>query len=481
MAETGRLALRGSFFVAITNYFLQAISIAFSVVLTRLLSPDDFGVLALAAVIYSIIERIRQLGLTHLLIAQKEPSDQTIGTHLTLSVGISAVVVLLTFALSPILARFYDPQIIAVLQALAVIHLFDAAGIAATPDALLRKELRFARLSALDIASTLTSLLLAIGAAWLGWGVWALVVRDGTRIAVQSLGMWIMVPQRPRWAFDWKIAREFLRQGWYMWVSGISGYIVFSYDDFLVGNLLGTTTLGLYSRAYRYAKLPMSPLAPVYSVLSPTYARLQDDKARLSKTYALFLDAVVLVAFPAAGLMAMAAPELVIVFLTEKWAAVAPLMQFLLPYSLLRPIYNGALALPLALGKAKVTFRITSIQAILMLILCSLLTWGFGAPGAAISAALVVLVGLFLINQRFLREYVQINYKATLLLPLLSLGVATVAPLLLLWIMPVKDTLARLVVKLVIGGVIFWGSLFLLQGDRLLQQVRYICKIAKGK
>lgn len=481
MAETGWLALRGSFFVAITNYFLQAVSIAFSVVLMRLLSPDDFGVLALAVVIYSIIERIRQLGLTQLLIARKEPSDQIIGTHLTLSVGISTVVVFLTLTLSPVLAHFYSRQVIAVLLALAVLHLLDANGVAATSNALLRKELRFARLSALDIASTLASLLMAIGAAWLGWGVWALVVRDGTRIAVQSLGVWIIVPQRPRWTFDLKIAREFLRQGWHMWVSGIAGYIVFAYDDFLVGNLLGTTTLGFYSRAYRYSKLPMSPLAPVYSVLSPTYARLQDDGARLSRTYALFLEAVALIAFPAAGLMAMAAPELVVVLLTEKWAGVAPLLQCLLPYALLRPIRDGTYSMAVALGKPETVARIGTIEAALMLAVCSLLTWWFGAPGAAISAAIVVLVGLVLMYLWFLREHVEMNYQRIFLPSSFSLAIAVAAPLVLLHFVPVENVMVRLAIKLAVCSVTFLVVSFLLQGQHLLNQARYICRVGTGR
>lgn len=480
MAETGRLALRGSFFVAITNYFLQVSSIAFSIVLTRLLSPDDFGVLALATVIYSIIDRVRQLGLTYLLIARKDPSDQAIGTHLTLSVGLSVLVVLLTFALSPILARFYSPQVIAVLQVLAVLHLFDAAGIAATPNALLRKELRFARLSAIDVASTLTSLVLAIGAAWLGCGVWALVVRDGTRIAIQSLGMWIMVPQRPRWAFDWKVTKEFLQQGWHMWVSGLSSYIVFSYDDFLIGNLLGTSALGLYSRAYRYAKLSMSPLAPVYSVLSPTYARLQGDKAHLSKTYTLFLDTVALFAFPAAALMAMAAPELVVVLLTEKWAGVVPLLQFLLPYALLRPIRDGTYSMAVALGMPEIVSRIGVIEAVVMLAVCSLLTWWFGAPGAAISAAIVVLVGLVLVYLWFLREHVQVDYQRIFLPTSASMIIAIAVPLVLLYFMPVENVMVRLVIKLAVGGSTFLAVSFLLQGRRLLEQARYIYRVGIG-
>lgn len=477
MSETGRLALRGSFFVALTNYFLQAVSIAFSLVLTRLLAPDDFGVLALATVIYSITGRVRQLGLTQLLIAQPEPSDRTIGTHLTLSIGTSAVAALLTFALSPILARFYSPQVITVLLILAILHLFDANGAAATPDALLRKELRFARLSALDVASTISSLLLAIGAAWLGWGVWALVVRDGSRIVVQSLGMWIMVPRRPRWAFDWEIAKDFLRQGWHMWLSGVSGYIVFSYDDFLVGNLLGTTALGFYSRAHRYAQLPMSPLAPVYSVVSPTYARLQDDQARLSKTYALFLDAVALIAFPTAMLMALAAPELVVVFLTEKWAGVAPLLRWLLPYALLRPIRSGTYSMATALGMPEVRSRIGTIETILMLVVCSLLTWRFGAPGAAISAAIVVLIGLVLMYLWFLREHVRVDYIRIFLPPCLSLIISVLITLVLSHFVPVESATIRLVAKLAVSSVTFLTVLFLLQGRYLLERVKYVYRI----
>lgn len=477
--STAKLALRGSFFVSITNYSLQVISIAFSIVLTRLLSPEDFGALALATVVHSVIDRLRQLGFTYLLIARKDPSDQVIGTHLTLSVGLSLLVALLTFALSPILTHFYSPQVITVLQVLAVLHLFDTAGIAATPDALLRKELRFARLSTVDIASTITSLVLAIGAAWLGWGVWALVVRDGAGIVVKAVGMWMIVPHRPRLAFNYEIAGEFLRQGWHMWVSSLSTYIIFAYDDFLVGNLLGTAALGFYERAYRYAKLPMSPLAPVYTVITPTYARLQGDPERLSKTYALFLSAVALLAFPAAGLMALAAPELVVVLLTEKWAGVAPLMRFLLPYAMLRPIMDGTYSMPISLGVPETVSRIGAIQAALMLGMCSLLTWQFGAPGAAISAAIVVLVGLVLIYVWFLRKHVQVDYKRILLAPIVGLAVAVMASLALLYFIPIENMIVRLAVKLIVGGMVFLAVLFLLQRRYLLEQIKYIYAVVR--
>jgi len=223
----------------------------------------------------------------------------------------------------------------------------------------------------------------------------------------------------------------------------------------------------------------MSPLAPVYTVITPTYARLQGDPERLSKTYALFLGAVALIAFPAAGLMALAAPELVVVLLTEKWAGVAPLMRFLLPYAMLRPIMDGTFSMPISLGMPEVASRIGAIQAVLMLGTCSLLTWQFGAPGAAISASIVVLVGLVLIYVWFLRKHVQVDYKRILLSPIVGLAVAVMASLALLYFIPIENMIVRLAVKLMVGGMVFLAVLFLLQGRYLLEQVKYIYAVVR--
>ena len=481
MAETGRLAVRGSLFVAAGNYIMQALSVGFSIVLTRLLTPEDFGVLALAAVVYSVFARLRQLGLDELLIARAELSDETIGTHLTLSTGLSVGAALLTFGLSPILAHFYSRPVIEVLQALALMHVFDESGIASTPRALLRKDLRFARLSVLDLASTLASLLVGIAVAWSGAGVWALVARDGAGIAFRSLGAWILVPRRPRWSFDRDRAREFLRQGWQMWISGTSQFVVMNYDDFVVGNMLGTASLGFYSRAYRYSKLPMSPLAPVYSVLAPTYARLAKDRARLSRTYALFLETVAVTAFPAAMLMAVAAPELVTVLLTDTWNSVAPLLRWLLPYALLRPIVDGSYSMAVALGMPKIVARIAAVEAVLMLVLCTALAWAFGVPGAAVSAAVVVLVGFVLFYLRFLREQVQVDYLWVFGQPCIALLAGAAAAIAVGRCMAVDSVVAMLVAKVAAGGTTFSAVLLALRGPHLLEQVRYVFRVGTGQ
>ncbi|NLE44827.1 MAG: oligosaccharide flippase family protein [Chloroflexi bacterium] len=481
MAETGRLALRGSLFVALSDYLLQVVSIVFSIVLTRQLAPDDFGILAMATVIYSVIERPRIIGLPQLLIARQDPSDQVIGTHFALSTFMSASIGILVLALSPMLLRFYSRQTVYVLLCLAAIHLFDNNGLSATTEALLTKELHFGRLSTLHIIATISSLLLAIAAAVIGLGVWSLVIREGVRIIIQCTGTWILTPRRPRWSFDWQTAKDFLRQGWHMWVSGLSGFVVFNYDDFLVGNLLGDSALGLYSRAYHYAKLPMSPLAPVYSVTAPTYARLHADAKRLSRAYELLLTAVVLIAFPAAALMALAAPELVTILLTDRWGGVAPLLRFLLPYSLLRSIRDGTYSLVVALGQPQVLSRIGVVESVVMVIACTLLTWWFGAAGAAISAAIPVLIGLVLLHHRFLRHAVSVDYWGILLRPLLSLLAGILCPVALLAIVSITAPGLRLAIKLGLGGAIFGLSLFLLQRQRLVEELSYIYRLAVGK
>lgn len=418
--KTAHLALRGAFYVAVSDYALQALGIVFGVILTRMLAAEDFGILALAQALMGGISLLTSFSLNEQLISEPKPTSAMLSTHWLLSTGLATASLLVVAAATPILLRVYQPATVQVLLALLVMWILDSRGAGATPEARLKKELRYRSLSWLSLASSVASSVIALLCGWAGMGVWALVVRRGARVLIRFVSLWVLAGWRPTLRFDWQIARGFLANGSHLWLYAAGMLVTLKYDDFLVGHLWGEESLGFYERAYHYAELPMSVLSAAYAVIIPTFAKVASDRAALSRAYGVFLDLVALVCFPSAALIALVAPELIHLLLGARWAPIAPLLRILLPFALIRPIMNGSATLPIVVKQPRVLGRLAVGQIALMLLVCTPMTYVWGPVGAGISADAVQLIALGLLYRMFLSKSLEVNYASSLVWPLVA-------------------------------------------------------------
>lgn len=406
----GTKAARGTFWVAGGTYVNQLINFFANILLMRLLAPEHFGVLALVMFFLVLGQKLVWFGFNHALIHRTEDLDRAVPTHQLLNLISSLLVVVLVYLSGNIFRSHYDDLTATVLLVLAASGVLLWAG--NTPRIMLEKELDFAPLAKVNVAATLASDIIAVGLALFGFGIWALVVRQIISDGVSTLGYFAVSKRKFRIRFDWEMIRWYLRFGAYLWIAGMATLVVLKFDDYLVGTLVSIKELGYYARAYVFACLPTTMIAHVVAkVAFPLYSKVQHDKEKLSEVFSFAIRGILMMTLPLAVGMAICADEFVVLLFGEKWAPMAPLLQLLLIYASFRPLFDNTGELFTAIGKPKISGWIQMAQAAGVLVFCPVMTWLWGAPGAAVAVGLAMAAGVILAYRQIPR-YVNINIMA---------------------------------------------------------------------
>ena len=300
-----------------------------SIVLARLLTPADFGLVAMVTAVTGFGQAFADLGLSEATIQSPEINNAQVSTLFWVNVAIGLVLTLLTIGLAPVLAHFYrQPRIEEIAFLLSVT--FVICGLRVQHDALLRRQMRFSALAARDVISSLIAAVVAIVLAWKGAGYWALVAIPLTSNVIQMLLSWFMVqwiPGLPK--RDGKVGALITFGG-----NVAASYFVMnvnrSLDNVLVGWYWGAAPLGLYSRAYNLLMLPVRQLsAPAGSVAVPAFSRLQDDPDRFARYFLRTINLIVWMIAPILGFLFVAATPVIALLLGNQWRGAAPVFQIL--------------------------------------------------------------------------------------------------------------------------------------------------------
>ena len=211
-----------------------------------------------------------------------------------------------------------------------------------------------------------------------------------------------------------------MRFGFFLWIGSIATFIVFQYNDWIIGTYLSTATLGFYAKALQFAQLPTSLVTSLVSkVALPTYSKLQSDPQKLSTAFNFVLRSIIRFSVPISLVIFLLSPELVRVLIGEKWLPMVPILRIFIVYSLLRPVFDDTGALITAIGKPKIVSNYLLIQGLLLVVLSPILTYLFKENGAAVALNLVVFVGV-LLAYRFIKKNIEIDFKKLILPPLIS-------------------------------------------------------------
>ena len=370
----GKRALHGAFQLGIASYVILAITFASGIVLARILDPKDFGTVVFANFFYSLIARLKDHGFDGALIHRADDVQTAANTHLVLHVSISALIVLVAAVIFPILVFFHNTTVGWIVLANAVIFLVGSPSM--TCSRLLDKEMRFGKVAIIGIVGNLLAAASQLSLAFLGWGLWALVFGGvPTRIwAVAATWRW--APLRPRIKLDWDMAKWYFRFGPY-WLSVVSGFatlIVEQAHNFLVGSLVGFSAVGFMSRAYGWADLPTQRVTHIISGTAfPVYAKLQDERERLSFAFRLVQRAVARLSFPLAVYLVLIIPYGTRFLIGERWLPVAPIFQLFAVYMFTRPLFDDIKLLLTAVGELRLVNRTQVTMAVTMLIIAPLL------------------------------------------------------------------------------------------------------------
>ena len=421
-----------------------------TVVLARILTPADFGLVAMVVAITGLGQAFADLGLSEATIQSPKISHGQVSTLFWVNVGIGAILTILTMCLAPVLAWFYKQP--SVEEITLVISLtFLICGLRVQHEAILRRQMRFSALAFRDIVSLSLGVLVAIVMALRGAGYWALVAQPLTTNFSQVVLTWLMVkwmPSLPR--RDTKI-RSMLTFGGSVAASYLIINVNRSADNALVGWYCGAGPLGLYSRAYNLLMLPVRQLsAPAGAVVVPAFSRIQDDPERFARYYLRVVNLITWIAAPVFGFLFVAAKPVVALVLGPQWKGAAPVFQILAISALAQLLLESTIWLFISQGHSNRLLK-------LLLMVCPVIVVSFaiglpfGIEGVALSGSLVLLSILpWILNFSFRGTDLTLRRLGESLLCPLSLSMlgVLVAEIALRLIHPVSILLQLLVVAL---------------------------------
>ncbi len=354
---TQRDVVKALGWAAAPKLLVQPLTFGVGVVLARLLSPEDFGLVGMVTVLSGFSLMFVDSGFASALIQRDTITDRETSSVFWLNLGVGSALAVLIAALAPLVASFYkEPELLMLTRAVALQFVLSA--LAVVPAALLRRDLAFKALGLRDVAAAVAGGGVAVVMALSGYGVWSLIGQILVNALATAVLVWAACPWRPRWTFDWAAVRDLLG-----FSGNVLGFNVINYwtrnaDYLIIGRVIGAASLGLYTRAYQTMMLPITQLTgKLSSVLFPAMARYQDDLPRLKRGYLRAIGITGLITIPLmVGLFILADPFVRAVY-TDKWAGVVPILQILCLVGIKQPLGSITGVLYLSQGRADLQFR----------------------------------------------------------------------------------------------------------------------------
>jgi PST family polysaccharide transporter len=389
--DLGRRSRRGGAVMMAAQVLRVLLQAGAIIVLARLLPPSAFGVLAMVAALGVVLDFAKDLGLSAATIQKDELTDAQISTLFWINAGAGCALALGLFLGAPALARFYgEPMVEAVTRWLALA--FVLSGLTVQHWALLRRQMRFGAIAAMEVAADLAGFAAAIALAFAGAGLWALVAQRLVTPAVLLAGSWIACRWRPGRPARTAGLGGLLRFGAEVTGSGLAAALTRSVDQVLIGWLWGPTVLGLYERTTRLLLLPINSInAPVYAVGMPALSRLAAHPDAYRRACRQLLQKLALLTMPPFAVVCVTADWVVQILFGPAWTQAVPLVQWFAISATYLPVLMAVGLLYLTQDRTGEMLRATLIDSVLCLI-SILLGLVSGAVGVAAAIAVVGLV-----------------------------------------------------------------------------------------
>lgn len=387
-------ALKKSFlFSFLEQASSKFVSIIVQIVLARLLTPENFGVMAIILVVVGIGNVFAQNGLSNSLIQTPVINSVIQNTAFWVCFIFAIITYIVIFIIAPLVSQFYQiDDLSSYMRFVGLIILTDSFN--SIQRVSLQREMEFDKLFAINLIAAVVSGVIGILMALHGFGIWALIVQTIAVSVIACLGMFFVVKWKPGLSFSCKDAFRLLSFGWNFCLTGLVNTLTGGITELLIGKTNSTIDLGYYTQGKKYPLSIMTVIsAASNNVLFPAFSKLQANKDLLMETFQKVLACGTFVIAPLAFMITLVAEPLVLIFLSEKWAPCIPIFQMVcLPYAFLMFESTNLYAYT-ALGYGRSYLRVNVIKALVLCILvCSVcvFTKNIYLTAAAFSFSLLV-------------------------------------------------------------------------------------------
>lgn len=421
LGELKRKSVRGGMATLASQGANTIIQLCSTVVLARLLSPADYGVMAMVTAITAFAGLFSDLGLSTAVIRKKDLTQAQQNTMFWLNVAMGLLLTVTVASISPLVAWFYQkPEILWVTVALSTTFLIGSFG--TQHGAMLVREMLFGRIVVANISGAIMSLTVSITLAKLGFGYWSLVWGAVSGATCATIMLSLVSPFRPGLPSKGSGVGEMLKFGAHVTAFSFVNYFDRNLDNLLIGRFWGTQTLGLYSRAYSLLMLPITSLrGPISAVAFPAMSKLQDEPEAFRNYFCKTTSLLAFLSMPLTAFLFVASTPIIELALGKQWLGVAPIFAILATVGFIQPSVTMWGYVLLSLGRSKRYLKVGIWSAAFSAagFMCGL-PWG--ALGVAIGYAISSYLGMWpILHMSFNNSPVRVSdFFRSILTPLIA-------------------------------------------------------------
>ena len=375
---------------------IRGIGVLKMILLARILSPHDFGVIGAALLAINCLGVFSDVGIGAALIQKKHVDRDDLDTAWTITIARGIFLFGFLFAAAGTLADYFaQPDLKTVFRVIAVCFVLE--GFTNIGILFFQRDIDFKHKARLDVISDLAGSISAVLLALILKDFWALVWASVIWRLIYFGLSFRFHPYRPRLCWERERAAHLIHFGKHMfWISVVT-FVVTNGDDALVGRLLGLDLLGYYTMAYAIANLPVTSLCETIGRISlPVYSQIQDDRKRVKEAFQKVFESVLMILLPLTALIMLLAEDFIAVFLGDRWLPMAGVLKVLCLLGLFRGLSNVIAPVHLAVNRPEIQSRNKTVELMVFALLIYPLTTRWGLIGAGWAVSAVYLVGLIM-------------------------------------------------------------------------------------
>jgi O-antigen/teichoic acid export membrane protein len=454
----------GIFWSFINLFLIRGASFFSTILLARILTPEDFGLLGMIVVFMGIGSTLVNSGLSQSLIRSKNVSQSDLSTIFFTNIAFSVVIYLIIFFLAPIIAAFYEQEIL-----ISIIRIyclgFVISATSSVQSAVLTRDMKFKKVTQYQIPATILSVSAGIYFALQGFGVWSLVWMFLINQIVRSAVFWYKSDWRVTLIYDFDVVKHHLNFGYKLMLSSLLNTVFSNLYNILIGKFYPLSVLGFFERSRTFQHYVVSTMTEIISNVSyPLLSKMQEDREKLVSIFkkinmiAFFLICPVML-----GLSVLATPLFNLV-LGPNWHEAVPYFQLLCVGAVLYPIHFLNIGLLKVLGRSDLFLKIEFLKIILVTVVISI-CFKYGVKGLLYSTIISSILALF-INTYYTNKLVGYGVFKQLrdLFPYLVLSIITIGTIHYVYLLTFDYSLfIQLIVPSFIGILFYIGASYVLK------------------
>lgn len=453
----------------------QIVTFIVSIVLARILSPDDYGTIALVTVFTSILQVFVDSGLGTALVQKKNADDLDFSSVFYFNLIVCIILYGLMFITAPLIANFYgDNTLIPVIRVISITILIS--GVKGIQQSYVSKNMLFKRFFFSTLGGTIFSAVLGICMAYMGFGVWALVFQQISNTAIDTIILWVTVKWRPHKMFSWNRLKSLLSYGWKLLVSSLLDTVYNNLRNLIIGKIYSASDLAYYNQGDKFPKVIVTNInTSIDSVLLPSMADVQDDHLKVKSMTRRAIKTSTYIMAPLMMGLAFCATPIVKLVLTDKWLMCVPYLRIFCISYMFWPIHTANLNAIKAMGRSDLFLKLEVLKKLVGLTLL-FITMNISVMAMAYSLLVSSLLSQ-IINTWPNKKLLNYGYLEQLkdILPSIILAVVMGAIISLFSLIKLNMAI-QLCLQIIFGMIIYWF------GSRIfkLESYEYIVGLIKG-